>query len=174
MEFIQRMKKREFIELSLKTLASLMLAFVAVILMEGMIYGITLNAYMTKSTKATASSDSTIAYCIEDGKNDAGEEQFFVLYYTKGATETGASSDWSATTERYTKDKIETLSVKEVVWNAPSAFKFTMTPIHYVIITVFMGAVAGFFAYRYVKLSKSYKEVEETYRKTGAIEITNI
>lgn len=166
MEFIKRMKKREFIELSLKTFVGLALAFIAVILMEGMIYGIHLNAYMTKSTTSTSSSDKSIAYCIKDGKNDAGEDLYFVLFETDDV--------WSATQERYTEDKLDKLTAKEVVMHAPSAFKLTMTPIHYVVITIFVAAVGGYFTYRFIKLSKSYKEVEETYEKTGAIEITNI
>ena len=70
MEFIKQMKKREFIEMSLKTLAALFAAFLAIILMEGMIYGIELNALKTKSTSSVATSDSTTAYCIkqEDDK----------------------------------------------------------------------------------------------------------
>jgi len=167
MEFIKRMKKREFIEMGLKTLAGVMLAFVAVILMEGMIYGIRLNGFMTKGVNSTTtSSDQTIAYCIKDGQNKEGEDQYMVIYNT--------DSVWISTQARYTKEKIDTLAVKDVIWDAPSAFKLTITPIHYVIITLFMGAVGGYFAYRFIKLAKSYKEVEETYRKTGAIEITNI
>ena len=49
MEFINKMKKREFIEMGLKTLAAVFAAFLAIILMEGMIYGIQLNALKTKS-----------------------------------------------------------------------------------------------------------------------------
>ena len=39
MDFIKKMKKREFIEMSLKTVAAVLSAFIAVILMEGMILG---------------------------------------------------------------------------------------------------------------------------------------
>ena len=52
MEFIKRMKKREFIEMGLKTLAAILAAFLAIILMEGMIYSIELNALKTKSKAA--------------------------------------------------------------------------------------------------------------------------
>ena len=47
MEFISKMKKREFIEMGLKALASLLAAFLAIILMEGMIYSIYLNDLKT-------------------------------------------------------------------------------------------------------------------------------
>ena len=40
MEFIKTMKKREFIEMTLKTIAAICACFIAIILMEGMIYGI--------------------------------------------------------------------------------------------------------------------------------------
>ena len=51
MEFIKQMKKREFIEMSLKALACLLGAFIAFILMEGMIYGIKLNTLIENTNE---------------------------------------------------------------------------------------------------------------------------
>lgn len=173
MEFIKRMKKREFIEFGLKAAAGLILAFVAVILMEGMIYSITLNAYRTKGENSNSNSDYTIAYCIEtDKENDNGEDLYFVLNHNP------ETDEWSAVaSDGALKTKAQLLadqSKKELVWHAPSAFTFTITPVHYVVITIFMAGVAGFFAWRFVKLSASYKDIENTFKKTGAIEISNI
>ena len=81
MEFINKMKKREFIEMGLKALAGLLAAFLAIILMEGMIYSINLNA-LKKDTGHTAYSDSTIAYCIKED-----DDKYFVIYYTEGLKE---------------------------------------------------------------------------------------
>ena len=72
MDFIKNMKKREFIEMGLKTLAALLAAFLAIILMEGMIYSIQLNTLKTKSESSVAISSSTIAYCIEESEDYLG------------------------------------------------------------------------------------------------------
>ena len=165
MEFIKRMKKREFIEMSLKALAALLALFLAVILMEGMIYGIQLNALKTKATNSTAISNSTIAYCIPEE-----DDKYFVVYYN--ADEDKDTYDWSAVKNEYkTKDECEALSVKEVVFRAPNAFEFSITGIHFVIIAVVTVALAGFFAYRFVRLAKEYKRIEENFVKNGTIEI---
>ena len=154
---------------------SLMFAFIAIILMEGMIYSITLNAYMKNSSSANTNSTSTVAYCIEDGVNDKGETVFFILYQDEtNAVEWSATKTSKTHTETYIKNNIENKTVKEVVWHAPSAFEFTINSTHYAIIAVFIVGVAGFFVYRYFKLNNSYKDVIKTYKETGTIEITNV
>ena len=66
MEFIKRMRKREFVEMTLKTISAILAAFLAIILMEGMIYSIELNAIRNHSNVAVFYSDRTIVYCIEE------------------------------------------------------------------------------------------------------------
>lgn len=73
MDFIKRMKKREFIEMALKTICAILASFLAIILMEGMIYGIQLNALVKNGSSVTfitndEKTDGTIAYCIERGE----------------------------------------------------------------------------------------------------------
>ena len=46
MEFIKKMKKREFIEMGLKTLIAFFACFIAIVLMCGMIYSIGIKSYM--------------------------------------------------------------------------------------------------------------------------------
>ncbi len=173
MDFIKRMKKREFIEMGLKALASLLLAFIAIILMECMIYGINFKAYKDKGTSTMLYSSDTIAYCVEDGKNNAGETVYFVLNYNEDQ-----KREWTADPKnKLTKDQIIAKYIDEydakVVWRAPNAFEFTITPVHYVVMGVFIAGIAAFFTYKVIKLDKSYKEVEENYKKTGTIEISN-
>ncbi len=174
MEFIKNMKKREFIEMGLKTLAAILAAFLAVILMEGMIYSIKLNALKTKGNGHSSMTDSTIAYCI---KESPSSDKYFVIYYNKAnGISIQKDDEWSSTkTARYTlaelKEDSFTNSVKKVVMHAPSAFDFSITPIHYVVIGLFMGAVAAFFIVKFVLLSKQYKKIEENFIKTGTIEI---
>ena len=61
--------------------------------------------------------------------------------------------------------------VDKVVMHAPNAFEFTITPVHYVIISLFIAAVAGFFAYRFVALHKLYVKITDNFKKTGTIEL---
>lgn len=169
MDFINKMKKREFIEMGLKAFAALMAAFLAIILMEGMIYGINLNAYKTKASTSTTLSGSTIAYCIEED-----DDKFFVLFLSKDAE---GKEYWSATQTRYTKAECEAMevsTVKEVVMRAPTAFEFTITPIHYVVMAVFVAAVAGFFTYKFVALTKQYNKIEKEFKETGTISLSNV
>lgn len=165
MEFIKRMKKREFIEMGLKTLAAVLASFIAIILMEGMIYGIRLNSYMTKGTNAKFQETQTIAYCIE-----VDEDKYFVLAYNPEDSE-----PWqAAATDFRTKEQCETLTVKEVVFHAPNAFVFSINRVHYVVIAIFELAILGFFVYRFVRLAKEYTNIEDHFNKTGEIEISNM
>lgn len=169
MEFIKTMRKREFIEMTLKTIASIFAVFIAIILMEGMIYSIQLNALTTKASTNVMNSTSTIAYCFEQK-----EDEYIVICYNPGATNDGASSDWSCNpNSKYTKEQCENLSVKEVIFRTPNAFELVMTPIHYVIIAVLVLGVGGFFTYKFIRLGKEYNKIEEEFKKTGTIEIAN-
>ena len=167
MEFIQKMKKREFIEMGLKALAAVLAAFLAIILMESMIYGVELNALKTKGKGHSTDSGSSIAYCIEES-----EDKYFVIY--RNPELNGKEGEWQATSRVYlTKEQclnMEGVTVKEVVMHAPNAFVFSITPVHYVVMAVFVLGVAGFFVYKFMALSKEYKQIEETFNKTGTIE----
>ena len=174
MDFIKTMKKREFIEMGLKTLAAVLAAFLAIILMEGMIYGIELNALKTKGTTSSANSGTTIAYCIKDGKKN-GEDTYYVIYYT---AENDAQYQWSSIgKDLKTKDEclaMEGTKVKEVLFHAPNAFDFSITSTHYIVMAVFVLAVAGFFTYKFFNIAKGYKQTDEEFLKSGTIEITSI
>lgn len=172
MEFIKKMKTREFIEMGLKTLAAVLAAFLAIILMEGMIYSIELNALKTKGNGYTVQS-TTVAYCLKEG-----EDKYLVLYYNEGS-----AKEWSCASGTYLSKQdcidladpvaqAETNSpaVKEVHFNAPNAFIFSITPVHYVVMAVFVAAVAGFFVYKFIALAKEYKGIEDNFKKTGTIE----
>ena len=171
MEFIKRMKKREFIEIGLKTLASVLAAFVAIILMEGMIYGILLNAYVTNGTKSqsykiTDVDTTNYAYCVQ--KEDDG---YYILYHTVGSL----NDFWTCDSKLYTREQCENVKSENTVvyYNAPNAFEFSIEPYHYAIMIVLEGVVIGYFVYRFIKLGKTYKKIEKQFEETGTIEITN-
>ena len=149
-----------------------MAAFVAVILMEGMIYGIQLNAYTTKGSTASYVAGQFDAYCIEKG-----EDSYIVLYHNVGDAFSGENTEWfCVSNSRFTKQQCEDLKTeaRNVYFNAPNAFEFSITPVHFVVIILFVGVVVGYFVYRFVKLNKEYKKVEKTYEETGTIEISNM
>ncbi len=170
MEFIKKMRLRENIEIGIKTIIGILAAFLAIILMEGMIYGINLNALKTKSDRAFIQSDVTVAYCIKEA-----EDKYFVIYYNEDRLENDGSSNWSAQANEYkTKAECDNLLVKKVVYRAPTAFELTITPVHYAVMAVFVLAVCGYFVYRFIALNKTYNKIEDKYKKTGEIEITNM
>ncbi len=173
MDFINKMKKREFLEMTLKTLAAVLAGFLAIILMEGMIYSIELNALMTKGRTYTAYSETndyhkgTVAYCIKQS-----DDKYFVIFYNEGA-----KNEWGATKNTYkTKEQCtaKNLTVEKVVMHAPNAFEFSITWPHYIVMAVFMAGIGGFFTWKFLALGKSYKKIVEEYNKTGTIEISNI
>lgn len=156
------MRKREFTEMTLKTLIGVFMSFVAIILMEGMIYGIELNALYTNGSASYSSSETTTAYCIE-----VEEYRYFVVYHNPNTD----GSEWSATA--YTlisREDCENLSAT-VVYHAPNAFIFSITPVHYVVMAVFLLAVGGYFTYRFIKLKKEYTNIIDKYEKEGIIEL---
>ena len=166
MEFIKQMKKREFIEMGLKAFAALLAAFLAIILMEGMIYGIQLHSLLKKSTQSLTYSSKTIAYCIEQD-----DDKYAIIYYNEGESrEWWCQSSQTKTLEQIKSDDFKS-SVKEVVMHAPNAFEFSITNIHYVVMAVFVCAVMGFFTYKFVVLNKEYARIVDNYNKTGTIEI---
>lgn len=172
MDFIKRMKKREFIEMTLKTICALLASFLAIILMEGMIYSIQLNALVKNGSNAiyminSDKTEGTIAYCIERGENEDGETLYVVVAYNEGM-----DNEWSAASKDLkTREECEELNVVDVVFHAPNAFIFSITPVHYVVMVVFVLLVAGFFVYRFIVLNKSYKAIEDNFKKTGVIEL---
>ncbi len=178
MEFIKRMKKREFVEMSLKLIASLLAVFVAIILMEAMIYGITLNSHM-ENNKTALALPTSVAYCIE-----VKEDKYFVLYYNEQDEEQLSrpkeerNPEWSGVYQNdddnlLTKAECEALEVKKVVFNAPNAFKFTINGVHFIVMAIVVLAVAGFFVYKFIMLNKEYSKIVDKFNKTGEIEISN-
>ncbi|MBE7076330.1 MAG: hypothetical protein E7374_00345 [Clostridiales bacterium] len=172
MEFIQKMKKREFFEMTLKALAGFIAGFIAIILMEAMIYGIQLNSLKKNGTMSVSQDNITKIYCVEESKG-----KYYAFFYNEDAKKNGASSDWSCKGETlYTKEQLNKYKERniEVIYHAPSAFDFSITKTHYVAMTLFISGIAGIFTYQFINLHKEYKKIEEHYKKTGEILISNM
>ena len=165
MEFIKQMKKREFIEMGLKALASLFAVFLAIILMEGMIYGIALNHLSTNPGNPSKSTSHTTAYCIEHD-----DDNYLVLYHLKDKYNDSWFSEIKVKDD-YTAEELE---VAKVIYDEPNAFELSIEGFHFAIMAVLVVAVAGYFTYRFIRLNQAYKKIEAQYLKDGTIEITNV
>ena len=69
MEFLKRMKSREIVEMSLKTIIAVFIGLVLIVLMEGMIYSIYMDKINDNTTSQYAAGDC-IAYCEEVGDDE--------------------------------------------------------------------------------------------------------
>ena len=163
MEFLKKMKSREMIEMSLKTIAAVLLGLILIILMEGMIYGIYMNK-IKDSTTTQWTPSACVAYCEKTGDNDYN----VYLYNTE-------SKGWqtldSAGSKVITKEEIESSKYEEIIWRAPNAFDVSINGIHYVVMAVFIVAIGGLYGWRFYKLHRDYVSFEKKYNKTGKLPI---
>lgn len=172
MEFIKKMRKREFIEASIKMAIAVLACFVAVVLMCGMIYSIGVKSYMKYGKGSISTSTETTAYCIE-----VKEDQYFVLYYNPNSDGSKLTANAITDSNLKTKEQCENLtSVKEIKFGAPSAFIVLNEFVegwHIAIMAVIVAGVLSYFVYKFIKLDLDYKKVIDRFEKTGEIEIEN-
>ena len=158
MEFLKKMKSREMIEMSLKTIFAVIVALVLIILMEGMIYSI----YMDKIDKNHPTSgyvpQQCVAYCEE-----VAEDEFKIYLHNSEA------GSWSTKAYNESREQIENAGYGEVIWRTPNAFEVSINGVHYVVMAVFVAGVLCFYGWRFFKLNKEYKAFENKYKKTGKI-----
>lgn len=172
MDFIKKMRKREFIEMGIKTLIAVFACFVAVVLMCGMIYSIGVKSYMKYGKGSISTSTETIAYCIE-----VKDDQYFILYYNPESEGSKLTANAITDSNLKTKAECESLtSVKEIRFGAPKAqiiLNEFVEGWHIAIVAVIIAGVMGYMVYRFVKLGLDYKKVIEKFEQTGEIEIQN-
>ena len=157
MEFLKKMKKREMIEMSLKSVFGLIVGLILIILMEGMIYGI----YMDKINENKANQYMPVhcvAYCQE-----VSEDQYKIYLHDE------ASGSWHIKAFNESKEQIENAGYKNFVFRKPNAFDVSITGTHYVVMAIFIAGVLVLYGWRFYKLDKEYKSFEKKYKKTGKI-----
>ena len=157
MDFLKRMKSREFLEMALKTIAAVLVGLILIIFMEGMIYGI----YMDKIDKNTASQYVTsdcVAYAEE---LDNGKYKVYI-HNTK-------SDSWAVLVSEKTEEEIKTAGYKDYEFRTPNAFDVSISGVHYVVMALFIVAILGVYGWRFYKLNKEYDGFERKYKKTGKI-----
>lgn len=157
MDFLKKMKSREIIEMSLKTVVAVIVGLILVILMEGMIFGI----YMDKIKENTASQyvpNDCVAYC----EKVAQDEYKVYLHNT-------TSNSWHIKQFNSSKETIEDAGYEKVVWDTPNPFDVSITGTHYIVISVFIAGILGFYGWRFYKMNKEYSKMENKFKKTGKI-----
>lgn len=151
------MKTRERVELSLKTIAAVLVGIALIFLMEGMIY----NIYMSKINDNKASQfipKDCIAYCEE-----VGEDEYKVYLHN---TE---YNSWSVRASNFSLEQIEKTGYGEIVLDVPNAFDVNINTTHYIVMAVFILAIIGFYGWRFYKLDGDYKKLEKRLRVKGTI-----
>lgn len=157
MNFLKKMRSREMIEMSLKTIFALMLGLILIILMEGMIYSI----YMNKIDKNTANqyvAEDCVAYCEEI----SDDEYKIYLHNT-------ASGSWHVKVYNESSTQINNGKYKDVIYRTPNAFDVSIKGSHYVVMAVFIAGILAFYGWRFYKLNKEYANFEKRFKKTGKI-----
>lgn len=157
MDFLNKMKSREMIEMSLKTIFAVLVGIILIILMEGMIYGI----YMDKIEKNTASSytvSQCVAYCEQ-----VGDDEYKVYLH-----DTGAES-WQIRMINQSKQDILDSKYQQVIFRTPNAFDVSISTTHYFVMAGFIVAILGFYGWRFYKLHRDYVGFEKKFKKTGKI-----
>lgn len=157
MEFLKKMKSREMIEMSLKTIVAVLLGIILVFLMERMIYSIYMNKIEENKASQYVASDC-IAYCEE-----IGEDEYKVYLHNE------SSGSWHIKITNVSKEEVESDGYAGVVYRKPNAFDVSMSGTHYIVIAVFMVAILGFYGWRFYKLHNEYVRFEKRYHKTGKI-----
>lgn len=251
MEFIKRMKKREFIEMSLKLTIALLVGIVLIFAMEAMIYGIHIkamaekdrfnynnstvefyiekvnkNSYNVYNTdpkaggfnwnldknvskealdkklykggamltfnsalyKITLNSEPAEEYVYNTEDHTTAIDQviaehasnheglLFTVHTRANASDTNYTTAYSNISydELYKlfKDQPGTIGAlpdSRVHWRAPNCFDIYINWIHYLLMVVFLLAIAGIYAWRFTLIAKEYKKIEKRFKKTGKV-----
>lgn len=157
MEFLKKMKSREIIEMSLKTAAAVIVGLILVLLMEGMIFNIYMDKIKENTTSQYAPADC-VAYCEE-----IGEDEYRVYLYNNSA------NSWQTKQFNSSHQNIKETQYNKVVWDSPNAFDVSITGTHYVVISIFIASIIGFYSWRFYKLNQEYAKFEKRFKKTGKI-----
>ena len=147
MEFLKRMKKREYIEMGLKTAIGVILGIIVIFLMEAMICNIYLDA-INNVSNYQYSADESVCYVIEN-KNDTYD--IYLNYQPEDADVwVRVKNDISKADYEALKQPGELLdSAKKVINRAPNCFDIYMNGVHYAVMVVFILAIGGVYAWRF-------------------------
>ena len=126
MNFKRKLKKITLGWVILYIFMSLLVAFMAIILMEGMIYSIQLNSLYNSTSSLTTVTNSTTAYCIPQS-----DDMYFIvccIHQEDGNKWTSHKTDSLKSKENCIK-RLADLDIAEedIQWRAPNAFELSIT-----------------------------------------------
>ena len=153
MEFLKKMKSREMLEMSFKTVMAVLVGLILIVLMEGMIYGIYMDKI--KENKETSYAvGACVAYCEQ-----VDDDEYMIYLHN---TQSGA---WCIKAINNSKAEIESAGYKDVLYRKPNAFDVSISGTHYIVMGVFISGILCFYGWRFYKLNKEYKNFEKKYKK---------
>ncbi|MBQ3502469.1 MAG: hypothetical protein IJA72_02280 [Clostridia bacterium] len=156
MEFLKKMKSREMVEMTLKTIAAVMAGLILIILMEGMIFGVYMN-HINKNKATQWTPQTCVMYCAEQ---DNGNFDLYIHDVNNGSWQVKKDVE---------KANIDTDGYKDVIWRAPNAFDVSIKGVHFVVMALFIVAILGLYGWRFYRINKEYKGFEKKLHKTGNI-----
>lgn len=156
MEFLKKMKSREMIEMSLKTIAAVLAGLILILLMEGMIFGVYMN-HIDKNKATQWTPQTCVMYCAEQAD---GTYDLYIHDVENGSWQVKQDVE---------KANIATDGFKDVIWRAPNAFDVSIKGVHYFVMAGFIVAILGFYGWRFYRIHKEYKGFEKKLKKTGNI-----
>ena len=102
MEFLNRMKKREYVEMGLKTAIGILLGIIVIFLMEAMIYNIYIDA-INSATKYSGKPESAVYYVVDN--NDSTYDIY--LHYDD------ENSNWALNYNNLSQDDFDEKMIAE-------------------------------------------------------------
>lgn len=174
MEFLRKLKKREFIEMALKTIIAVLAGIIIIFLMEGMIFNIHMDTIHKNGSTASFEVDRVVYY--EQQKNglytvylrqpgaDNGKYSWFYFTNQTDPHNTYIECDNPATAVAAGKAQ-----VKKMINHLPTAFDVSITGGHYACWIVFELLIGGFYTWRFFMINKEYNAYEKKLLKTGKI-----
>lgn len=157
MDFLKKMKCRERVEMSLKTISAVIVGIALIFLMEGMIFSI----HMTKINENKVSQfivTTSTAYCEKIKDN----EYKVYLYNSE-------YDSWSVCASSFTKEQIDSTKYYQVVYDKPNAFDVSINLTHYIVMAIFISSIIGYYGWKFYKLNVDYKKLEKRLKIKGTI-----
>lgn len=174
MEFLKHMKKREYIEMGLKTAIGVLLGIIVIFFMEAMICNIYMDAIKDHPGSYPSTPEDSVFYVV---KNDNKTYDIYLNYDPDGV------DSWVLHHDDYSQSSYDALWEEGVgeLWKAdnskngavlnrkPNCFDIYMNGVHYAVMVVFILAIGGVYAWRFTLIAKEYKKLERKFNKTGKV-----
>lgn len=243
MQFLKQMKKREFIEMGLKTAIGILLGIIVIFFMEAMIYSIHMKSIPNNKTFGGAP-NKAVYYVVEDDANkfdiyvhhtdtdqwglkskditkaklDAalipngqfyglGSARYKIVVSNGDIIEESNNTsplnqviqEYESNNEGITFDVFTRSNIQgeypssanatgltyeqllrefkeggeygnnKVYFRQQNCFELSISGTHYVVMVLFLVAIAGVYAWRFTLIHKEYKKLEKKFNKTGKI-----